>query len=35
MSELVPVVADARNNQHTDKTVLFWNTYNSRPIVRT
>jgi 1-aminocyclopropane-1-carboxylate deaminase/D-cysteine desulfhydrase-like pyridoxal-dependent ACC family enzyme len=32
---LAAVVADARNNQLADKTVLFWNTYNSRPIVRT
>ena len=31
---LAAVVADARNNQLIDKTVLFWNTYNSRPIVR-
>jgi D-cysteine desulfhydrase len=31
---LAAVVADARNNKLTDKTVLFWNTYNSRPIVR-
>jgi len=32
---LAAVVADARNNQLADKTVLFWNTYNSRPIVQT
>jgi 1-aminocyclopropane-1-carboxylate deaminase/D-cysteine desulfhydrase-like pyridoxal-dependent ACC family enzyme len=30
---LAAVVTDARNNQLTDKTVLFWNTYNSRPSV--
>jgi D-cysteine desulfhydrase len=30
---LAAIVADARNNQHTDKTVLFWNTYSSRPMV--
>ena len=32
---LAAVVADARNNQLADKTVLFWNTYNSRLRVRT
>jgi len=32
---LAAVIADARNNQLADKTVLFWNTYNSRPIVQT
>lgn len=32
---LAAVIADARNNQLADKTVLFWNTYNSRPIMRT
>jgi D-cysteine desulfhydrase len=31
---LAAVVADVRNNQLADQTVLFWNTYNSRPIVR-
>ena len=31
---LAAVVADARNNKLADKTVLFWNTYNSRPMVR-
>jgi D-cysteine desulfhydrase len=31
---MAAVVADARNNKLADKTVLFWNTYNSRPIVR-
>jgi D-cysteine desulfhydrase len=32
---LAAVVADARNSQLADKTVLFWNTYNSRPSVGT
>ena len=32
---LAAVVADARNSRLADKTVLFWNTYNSRPNVRT
>jgi D-cysteine desulfhydrase len=32
---LAAVIGDARNNQLTGKTVLFWDTYNSRPIART
>jgi D-cysteine desulfhydrase len=32
---LAALIADARNNQLADKTVLFWNTYSSRPILRT
>jgi D-cysteine desulfhydrase len=32
---LAAVVADARDGQLADKTVLFWNTYSSRPLVRT
>jgi 1-aminocyclopropane-1-carboxylate deaminase/D-cysteine desulfhydrase-like pyridoxal-dependent ACC family enzyme len=31
---LAALVADAGSNQLTDKTVLFWNTYSSRPNVR-
>ncbi len=31
---LAALVADARAGQFTNKTVLFWNTYSSRPIAR-
>jgi hypothetical protein len=32
---LAAIITDARNYQLADKTVLFWNTYSSCPIVRT